>query len=185
MQMLALIKPAAEHLPAYVEALQRGWSPSTHEDVTIEHLSHIERNPQLFLKALNDEEGTGEPIRLADGSLTPRLPGFYRWMWDGEFAGAINFRWQPGTPELPQHCLGHIGYGVVPWKRGRGYAKAALGLMLPEARKRGLPYVEIVTDVDNAVSQRVILANGGVLYERFRKADAYGGGDAFHYRITV
>jgi predicted acetyltransferase len=40
-------------------------------------------------------------------------------MWDGDFAGAINLRWQPGTAELPPHCLGHIGYGVVPWKRGR------------------------------------------------------------------
>jgi len=41
-------------------------------------------------------------------------------MWDDEFAGSIGFRWQPGTSALPPHCLGHIGYAVVPWKQGRG-----------------------------------------------------------------
>jgi predicted acetyltransferase len=38
---------------------------------------------------------------------------------------------------------------VVPWKEGRGYAKAALGQMLPRARMEGLTYVEITTDPDN------------------------------------
>ena len=57
-------------------------------------------------------------------------------MWDGEFCGSIGFRWQPGTSTLPPYVLGHIGYAVVPWKRGRGYATQALALLLPEARKR-------------------------------------------------
>jgi len=35
-------------------------------------------------------------------------------MWDGEFCGQIAFRWQPGTEALPPHCLGHVGYSVVP-----------------------------------------------------------------------
>jgi predicted acetyltransferase len=183
--VLALINPSLEQLPAYVAALERGWSPSTHTDVAVEQLSRIKRDPQAFLESLDDREGNGEPIRLPDGSLTPRLPGFHRWMWDGDFAGTINFRWQSGTAALPPHCLGHIGYGVVPWKRGCGYAKAALALILPEARRRGLPYVEVVTDVDNTASQHVVLANGGVLFERFRKALAYGGGEAFRFRITV
>jgi predicted acetyltransferase len=41
-------------------------------------------------------------------------------MWDGEFCGSIGLRWLPGTEELPPHCLGHIGYAVVPWKRRLG-----------------------------------------------------------------
>ena len=68
----------------------------------------------------------------------PRLPGFVRWLWDGEFCGQIGFRWQPGTEALPPHCLGHIGYAVVPWKRGKGYATRALAMLLPE-RARGRP----------------------------------------------
>ena len=66
-----------------------------------------------------------------------RLPGFSRWIWDGEFCGSIGFRWQPGTEVLPPHCLGHIGYAVVPWKKRRGHATRALAAMLPLARAEG------------------------------------------------
>ena len=98
--------------------------------------------------------------------------------------GTIGFRWSaPGTPDLPPTCLGHIGYAVVPWKRGRGYATAALAQMLPLARECGLPYVYVTTQPDNVPSQRVILANGGVLVERFTQLDAHGGGGALRYRI--
>lgn len=81
--------------------------------------------------------------------------------------------------------LGHIGYAVVPWERGRGHAKRALALMLPEARALGLPYVELTTSPDNLASQRVILACGGVLLKRFRKPAAYGGAEALRFRIAL
>jgi hypothetical protein len=88
-------------------------------------------------------------VILPDGSTVPRLPGFRRWIWDDEFCGSIDFRWQPGTSDLPAHVLGNIGYAVVPWKRGRGYAKRALGLLLREVRSTGLTFVELTTDPDN------------------------------------
>jgi predicted acetyltransferase len=115
--------------------------------------------------------------------VVARLPGFRRWMWDGEFCGLIGLRWQPGTVELPPHVLGHIGYAVVPWKQRLGYATRALRLLLPEARQLGLPYVEITTDADNVASQRVIEANGGRLVERFGKAAMYGGTESLRFRI--
>src|SRR6478672_8120959 len=104
-------------------------------------------------------------------------------MLDTEFCGSISIRWQPGTAELPPHCLGHIGYAVVPWKRGRGYATLALGLLLPDARLEGLPYVEITTDETNVASRKVIEANGGRLVERFDKPKDYGGAPSLRYRI--
>ena len=115
----------------------------------------------------------------------PRLPGYRRWIWDDGFCGSIAFRWQPGTEALPPHCLGHVGYSVVPWKRGRGYATRALALLLPEARKEGLAYLELTTDPDNLPSQKVITANGGVLIERFRKDPVYGEAEALLFRIAL
>ena len=106
-------------------------------------------------------------------------------MWDGEFCGSIGFRWQQGTNDLPPHCLGHIGYAVVPWKEGRGYATAALAQLLPEAKDAGLTFVEIITDPENIASQRVILANGGVLVEQFTKPAQYGSKQGLRYRIAV
>jgi predicted acetyltransferase len=81
--------------------------------------------------------------------------------------------------------LGHIGYAVVPWARGRGHAKRAVGLLLPEARRLGLTYVEITTDPDNPASQAVIVANGGRLVERFAKVAAQGGTETLRYRIDL
>ena len=106
-------------------------------------------------------------------------------MWDDEFCGSIGFRWQPGTSALPPHCLGHIGYSVVPWKQRLGHATRALALLLPEARKEGLDYVELTTDPDNLPSQKVITANGGVFVKRFRKEPAYGEAEALLFRIPL
>src|SRR6185503_5309757 len=111
-----------------------------------------------------------------DGSRVPRLPGFARWIWDGDLAGSINLRWQPGTAELPPHVLGHIGYSVVPWKRRRGHATRALALILDEARAVGLERVDLTADLDNLVSHRVIAANDGVELGHFARPPQYGGG---------
>ncbi|MHB8434112.1 MAG: GNAT family N-acetyltransferase [Candidatus Tyrphobacter sp.] len=183
---MLLVKPALAYLLSYADALQRGWSPDTMRDEAAqEELEEIERSPEAFVASLDDPHAMGAPIRLHDGSLAARLPGFRRWLWDGEFSGSINFRWAPGTPELPAACPGHIGYGVVPWKRGRGYATSALAQILPEARACGLPYVDLVTEASNVASQRVILANGGLLVERFTRPPALGCAQALRFRITL
>ena len=106
-------------------------------------------------------------------------------MWDGEFCGSIGFRWQTGTPELPLYCLGHIGYSVVPWKRGQGCATRGLALLLPLAREEGLAYVDLTTDAANVASRRVIEANGGVLVERFNKPATHGGAESLRFRISL
>src|SRR5690242_12260572 len=125
---MELVIPAAEHLPSYVAALERGWSADNTRglDAAREELALIAQDASAFVASQVDREAKGPPVTLPDGSKVNRLPGYRKWLWDGEFCGSIGFRWQPGTTDLPAHVLGHIGYAVVPWKQRRGYATRAL-----------------------------------------------------------
>lgn len=184
---MKLVRPAFKHLISYKAALEQGWSSDTVRvlETPREELAKIADDPFGFIDAMDDIAAKGAPITLPDGSQVPRLPGFRRWMWDGDFCGSIGLRWQFGTSALPPHCLGHIGYSVVPWKQKRGYATQALKGMLAEAKAVGLEHVDITTKPDNAPSQKVITANGGVLVERFREEPAYGGKEALRFRIVL
>jgi predicted acetyltransferase len=184
---MQLVRPGPEHLGSYVAALEREWSADNERGVEAvrDELARIQADSAAFLASMEDREAKGPPVSLLDGSTAKRIPGFKRWMWDGEFCGSIGLRWQPGTTALPPHCLGHIGCAVVPWKQSLGYAKSALSLILPEARAVGLPYVEITTDPDNIASQRVIEANGGILVEHFTKPPQFGSKPGLRFRIVL
>jgi predicted acetyltransferase len=184
---MQLVWPAREYLASYAAALERGWSPDNVRgaDAAREQLERIATDPDAFVASLVDREAKGGPITLKDGTTVPRLPGYQKWMWDGEFCGSVGARWQPGTEVLPPTCLGHIGYSVVPWKRRLGYATAALRELLPSLAAEGLRYVEITTDPDNMPSRRVIEANGGVLVEAFTKPASLGGTAGLRYRIDL
>jgi predicted acetyltransferase len=157
---ISLVVPSAALLDGYADALRAGWSPNTMQDVSADELEAVEADPDGFLRDLADESGT---VKLADGSVAPRLPFRLFWIYDGDFCGAIGLRFRRGTEELPPHVPGHIGYSVVPWKRGRGYATRALALILPVARAEGMARVLVTCDADNVASKRVIEANGGTL----------------------
>ncbi len=180
-------RPSIKELRSYKSALEQGWSPDNLRGAVAarEMLTRLAADSDAFLATLEDREAKGPLITLPDGTQMKRIPGFHRWMWDGEFCGSISLRWKPGTTELPPHVLGHIGYSVVPWKRRLGYATGALKQLLPEAREVGLPYVEITTDPDNVASQRVIEANGGVLVEHFTKPSQFDSTPGLRYRIAL
>lgn len=178
--------PSEIELAGYVDALRRGWSPNTLDDLAgFAELEAIERDPAEFLASLIDRDAAGPPIVLPDRSTVERLPGIRLWMWDGEFCGSIGFRWRPGTEDLPPHVLGHVGYSVVPWKRRRGHATAAVRAILPYAAAEGLRWVEVTTDVDNVASQRVIERAGGTFVDRFAYPPEFGRGDGLRYRVRV
>ena len=58
---------------------------------------------------------------------------------------------------------GHIGDGVRPSERRKGYATAMIGLALDECRKLGIRRVLMTCDKDNIGSAKSIMNNGGVL----------------------
>ncbi len=92
------------------------------------------------------------------------VPAKYFLIIDNErIVGAINLRYKDNDTILT--CAGHIGYGIAPWERGKGYATEGLRLCLLKAWHMGMDKVLLTTDLDNYASQRVISKNGGV-YER-------------------
>ena len=184
---MEILRPSLIHLESYKSALIQEISTGSaaYIELAQRYLVEIEADSESFLAKQDDPSALSGDIKLSDGSFVPRLPGFTRWMWDGEVCGEINFRWKNGTTDLPPHCLGHIGYEVFSWKRNQGYASEALRQMLPEAIKLGMPFVELTTDVDNSFSQKVIINNGGVLQEKFVKPEVHGGTDGLRFRIYL
>lgn len=75
--------------------------------------------------------------------------------------GAINIR-----HELNDYLFrfgGHIGDGIRPDERRKGYATKMIELGLRECQKLGIRKVLLVCDKDNIGSARSIINNGGIL----------------------
>lgn len=67
---------------------------------------------------------------------------------------------------LNEHLLmygGHIGDGIRPSERRKGYGTKLIALALLECKKLGIDKVLICCNSDNIASKKAILNNGGVL----------------------
>ncbi|MEO1705186.1 MAG: GNAT family N-acetyltransferase [Pseudomonadota bacterium] len=183
---MVLVRPSRGGLDAYRAALETGWSPrTTRPEAAQEERAAISSDPGAFLASLDDPHGMGADIELSDGTRVKRLPSFRRWIWSDGFCGSIELRWQWGTDALPPTCSGHIGYTVVPWRRGEGLATEALKAILPDARKVGLSVVDLTTDPANLASIRVIKKNGGRLVARHERRPSAGVGEELLFRIDL
>lgn len=77
------------------------------------------------------------------------------------FVGAVNIRHY--LNEGLRRTGGHIGDGIRPSERRKGYATAMLALALEECKKLGIDRVLVCCDKDNVGSAKAIVKNGGVL----------------------
>lgn len=66
---------------------------------------------------------------------------------------------------------GHIGYGVRPTERRKGYATEILRLALIECKKLGINEVMVGCLEENKASAKVIAKNGGILSSEFLDKD--------------
>ena len=80
---------------------------------------------------------------------------------DNKIVGTINIRWNLSEKMLK--FGGHIGYGIRPTERRKGYNKIQLYLVLLEAQKLNLDKVMLGCSVDNLGSDKTIKALGGIL----------------------
>ena len=66
---------------------------------------------------------------------------------------------------------GHIGDGIRPSERRKGYATEMIRLSLIECKKLGMNKVLITCDRDNIGSAKSIINNGGILENEFVNSD--------------
>lgn len=104
----------------------------------------------------------------------------YFGMANDKIVGTIQIR-----HKLSQRLLktyGHIGYGVRPSERRKGYASKMLALALEKCKELRIDNVLISCDKDNIASSKTILKNGGNFDKEFAEED---GNIVKQYWITL
>ncbi len=87
-----------------------------------------------------------------------------------KICGALDIRHE--LNEYLEKFGGHIGYGIAPSERKKGYGKIQLKLGLEKAKKIGLKKVLITCDDNNIGSAKTIEACGGIYNDTLADAEA-------------
>lgn len=109
---------------------------------------------EMVISLLDSEQGKNIPSNWVPDST------FWLVNEDKRVIGAVNIRHRL-TDKL-FNCGGHIGYGIRPSERRKGYATKLLSLSLEKARELSILKVLVVCDEDNTGSKKTILNNGGI-----------------------
>ncbi|RPF53188.1 GNAT family N-acetyltransferase [Aquisalibacillus elongatus] len=88
---------------------------------------------------------------------------------DDYIVGSCNMRHELNDKLL--EIGGHVGYGVRPTERGKGYATVMLKKCLEHLRTLGVKKALVTCNNENAGSKKVILKNGGIQDESFVEED--------------
>lgn len=153
MDEVILVKPSVELKEPYLD-FYREWVASG------ERLSpySIAKDPTDFAAMVRELEEEAEGENLRDGYV----PASTFWLINKEkrVLAAVNIRHKL-TGAL-MNIGGHIGYGVRPSERRKGYAVRMLALALDEARIIGIERALVTCHSTNTGSEKTILKNGGM-----------------------
>lgn len=148
-----LAHPTFDLKSKYIDFYQE-WKESGEEMIPFV-IKKDPKNFQSMLNYLSDCEKGIEPLE----SWIPESSTY--WLIDkNEMIGVVNIRHHLTEPLFNDG--GHIGYGIRPSKRKKGYATRILSLGLKKAKELNLEKVLIVCNSTNIASKKVILNNGGI-----------------------
>ena len=159
-----LVRPTPVFRESFLEALREGFGYGLQPPMEKGEIAAVAAHFEAYLARLDND---GQPPYGRSG---PTVPSNTFWLVDGtEFIGSANIRARIDTHSLA-HFGGHIGYGIRPAMRSKGYGKRLLALALQICRGMGLGVVRISCAETNTGSRRIIEANGGVLLRRCEPA---------------
>jgi predicted acetyltransferase len=103
---------------------------------------------------LDSEKGENLPVNW--------VPDSTFWLVDDNqrVIGVVNIRHR--LTDALFNSGGHIGYGIRPSERRKGFATQLLSLALEKAVELGIKKVLVVCDSSNIGSAKTILNNGGI-----------------------
>ena len=158
MKTLKLIEPTTELEEQYIQMIH-DWD-STDEPKVPFQLNFDYSDFQSMVSILFErKKGIGIP--------DTHVPVSTFWLIDqqNEILGVVNIKHR--LTESLMLDGGHIGYGIRPSKRKKGYATKILELALKEAKKLNIEKALITCDKDNLASSKTILNNNGILDEEY------------------
>jgi predicted acetyltransferase len=162
-----LVRPTAVFRQSYLDALSEGFNGPGRFPMSSEKLAAIADDFEGHLARLDKD--SGDTFEEA-GRTLPCVPNNTFWLVDrAEFVGATSIRARVDTHTLA-HFGGHVGYGVRPSMRRRGYGTRLFAEALKVCRGMGIGIVRVSCAEENTGSRRVIEANGGVLLRRCEAA---------------
>ncbi|MFD1177843.1 GNAT family N-acetyltransferase [Paenibacillus puldeungensis] len=153
MEAIYLVEPSTLYKEAYIDMVQE-WS-STGERMIPFVLRYDYSDFDKLLTEMNRLRTSKD---LAEGKVNSST----FWLFDqnkDRIIGATNIRHTLNASLLESG--GHIGYGIRPSERRRGYATTLLKLALKKALDIGIDKALVTCDYDNIGSARTIKNNGG------------------------
>ncbi|MGB8954787.1 MAG: GNAT family N-acetyltransferase [Tumebacillaceae bacterium] len=148
-----LVKPTTELQKQYLEFYQE-WKDSGEEMIPWVIQKDPSDFPAMVQTVLDNEKAEGLPEGWVPDST------YWLVTEDQEVVGAVNIRhW---LNEKLFNGGGHIGYGIRPSARRKGYATKLLAMSLEKTKELGIDRALVVCDATNEASERTILNNGGV-----------------------
>lgn len=159
---LRLVKPSISYENQYLDMISE-WKDSGEELIPWS----ISLESADFSSMVENLNGYSIGIGLPDGFV--KSSHFWLIDQDNKVLGAIDIRHE--LNDFLSFRGGHIGYGIRPSERMKGYASAMLALALRKCSTLGLEKILITCLKSNIASAKVIMNNGGI----FESEDADDG----------
>ena len=157
-------------------------------DMLTEWKADIEKNNTnhspwaIFRNDFHDFDSYLENLEIKEGNKDGLVPDTTLFCLDKDrniFVGAVNIRHY--LNEYLLQCGGHIGDGIRPSERRKGYATEILRQICLVAKEYGLKQLQLSVEKDNVASIKTIEKNGG----EFSRSFIFENEEAYVYLLRL